>query len=60
MSIWLSSDELQTFEDKRLISDFPGAFCYPDDFGEGSHIQFTIEYNRHDILYIDADVSKEA
>ena len=51
MSIWLSSDELQTFEDKRLISDFPGAFCYPE---------FTIEYNRHDILYIDADVSKEA
>lgn len=60
LSIWLSSDELQTFEDKRLISDFPGAFCYPDGFSEGSHIQFTIEYNRHDILYIDADVSKEA
>lgn len=59
LSIWLSDDELDTFGDLRVISDFPGAFCYPDGFSEGSHIHFTIEYNRHDILYVDADVSKE-
>lgn len=59
LAIWLSSDELQSFDDKRIVTDFPGAFCYPDGFAEGDHIQFAIEYNRHDILYIDADVKKE-
>ena len=60
LAIWLSSDELKSFDDKRIITDFPGAFCYPDGFAEGDHIQFAIEYNRHDILYIDADLTKEA
>ena len=60
LAIWLSSDELESFSDKRIITDFPGAFCYPDGFAEGDHIQFAIEYNRHDILYIDADLTKEA
>ena len=60
LAVWLSSDELASFDDKRIITDFPGAFCYPDGFAEGNHIQFAIEYNRHDILYIDADLTKEA
>lgn len=59
LAIWLSSNELKSFDDKRIISDFPGAFCYPDGFAEGDHIHFAIEYNRHDILYIDADLSRE-
>ena len=60
LAIWLSSDELDSFDEKHIVSDSPGAFCYPDGFAEGSHIRFAIEYNRHDILYIDADLGKEA
>lgn len=58
LAVWLSDDELETFSDKRIITDFPGVFCYPDGFSEGDHVQFAIEYNRHDILYIDTDLSK--
>ena len=58
LAVWLSEDEMVSFPDRRIITDFPGAFCYPDGFSEGDHIHFAIEYNRHDILYIDADVAK--
>ncbi len=58
LAIWLSDDELASFSDRRVITRFPGAFCYPDGFSQGDHIHFAIEYNRHDILYIDADMKK--
>lgn len=58
LSIWLSRDEMKSFPDRREICCFPGAFCYPDGFSEGNHIRFAIEFNRKDILYVDADVSE--
>lgn len=59
LAIWLSSDELESFDEKRIIADSPGAFCYPDGIAEGSHIRFAIERDRRDILYIDADLTRE-
>ncbi len=56
LSIWISGDDMQTWPDQRIISDFPGAFCYPDGFYENGHILFTIEYNRHDILFVDHEL----
>lgn len=60
LSIWLSSDELASFDDKHVVTEFPGAFCYPDGFSEGNQIMFAIEHNRHDILFIDFDLTKVA
>lgn len=57
LSVWVSDDDLKTFSDKRIVTDFPGAFSYADGVSEGNHIRFTIEYNRHDILYVDVDLS---
>lgn len=59
LAVWLSEDEMASFADRRIISDFPGAFCYPDGFVEGNRLLFTIEYNRHDIIFVDADLSKQ-
>lgn len=59
LSVWLSDDELESFSDRRIISDFPGAFCYPDGFAEGDRLKFTIEYNRHDVLYVDVDLAEK-
>lgn len=58
LAIWISDDDLATWRYQRVISDFPGAFCYPDGIAEdnGRHILFTIEYNRHDIFFIDHTV----
>lgn len=60
LAVWLSEDEMETFSDRRVITDFPGVFCYPDGFSEGGHVLLSIEYNRHDILFVDADLSKGA
>ena len=53
LAVWISSDGMATWPDKRVISDFPGAFCYPDGFVENGHILFSIEFNRHEILFVD-------
>lgn len=56
LSLWISSDDMRTWPDRRVISDFPGYFCYPDGFYEDGKIYFTIEFNRHEILYIVCEV----
>lgn len=56
LAIWISDNDMKSWNDRRVLSDFPGAFCYPDGFYEDGHIFFTIEYNRHDILFIDHEI----
>ncbi len=56
LSMWISDDDLVTFGDKRLVTDFPGNYCYPDGFFENGHILFSIEINRHEILFFDCEV----
>ncbi len=52
-AIWISDDGMKTWSDKRVLSDMPLYFCYPDGFYEDGHIYFTIELNRHEILFVD-------
>jgi hypothetical protein len=56
LAIWISDDDLVSFRDKRVVTDFPGSYCYPDGFFENGHILFTIEINRHEILFFDCEV----
>jgi len=56
LSLWISGDDLKTFSDKRVVTDFPGNYCHPDGFYEDGHILFTIEINRHEILFFDCNV----
>ncbi|MHB1354855.1 MAG: exo-alpha-sialidase [Anaerolineae bacterium] len=56
LSLWISDDDLASFRDKRVVTDFPGNYCYPDGFFEYGHILFTIEINRRDILFVDCEV----
>lgn len=56
LSLWISDDDLRTFGEKRVVTDFPGRYCYPDGFFENGHILFTIEINRHEILFFDCEV----
>lgn len=54
LEIWISSDNMKTWEYKEKILDFPGAISYPDGFSssDGHQIHLSIEFNRHDIYYI--------
>ena len=56
LAIWISDDDMKTWSDKRTISDFPVYYCYPDGFYEDGHILFTIELNRHEILFVDHEL----
>ncbi len=56
LSLWISDDDLDSFREKRVVTDFPGHYCYPDGFFEDGHILFTIEINRHEILFFDCEV----
>ena len=56
LAIWISSDDMKTWADQRIISNFPVYYCYPDGFYENGHILFTIELNRHEILFVDHEL----
>jgi hypothetical protein len=56
LSLWISDDDLAGFADRRVLTDFPGCYCYPDGFFEAGHVRFTIEINRHEILFFDCEV----
>ena len=56
LALWISDDDMQTWTDRRIISDMPLYYCYPDGFYEDGHILFTIELNRHEILFVDHEL----
>lgn len=56
LSIWISDDGMKTWGVKHVVTDFPGSFCYADGFYEDGRLLFSIEYNRHDILFVDCAV----
>ncbi len=56
LSIWISPDDMRTWPYRHIVTDFPGSYSYADGFYEDGHILFSIEYNRHDILFIDHPV----
>ena len=56
LAVWISDDDLQSFAEKRVVTEFPGNYCYPDGFFEDGHLLFTIEINRHEILFVDCEI----
>jgi hypothetical protein len=56
LSLWISDDDLVSFRHQWIVTDFPGAYCYPDGFFENGHVLFTIEINRHEVLFFDCEV----
>jgi len=56
LAVWYSYDNMVTWPRKHVISDFPGCFCYPDGVAEDGHILFAIEFNRHEILFVDHEI----
>lgn len=58
LEIWISDDNMETWSYKKTLMDLPGAISYPDGFctEDSSHICLAVEFNRHDIYYIDHEV----
>ena len=56
LSLWISDDDMRTWKYKVNLTDFPGSYCYADGFYENGHIIFSIEHNRHSILFFDVEL----
>lgn len=56
LSLWISADGAQTWEYKTVLTDFPGRYHYPDGVYENGHILFSIEHNRHTVLFFDVEL----
>lgn len=54
--LWISDDDMKSWKEKVRLTDFPGAFNYTDGFYEDGHIYFTIEHNRHTIIFFDVEM----
>ncbi len=53
LCLWISDDDMRTWRDKRIISDFPLTFDYPDGFYEDGTLHISVELQRRDVLYIE-------
>lgn len=53
LALWVSDDDMRTWGQKKLITDFPGMLAYPDGEvdAEERFIHFAFDYNRHNVIY---------
>ncbi|HEY8443278.1 MAG TPA: sialidase family protein [Clostridia bacterium] len=60
LSVWISNDDLKSWYYKKDLTDFDGCFSYPDGFitSDQKHIMFTVDFNRHDIYFVDHEIEE--
>ena len=51
LALWISDDDMKTWYSKTVLTTFPGSYSYCDGFYEDGTIKFSVEHNRHTILY---------
>ena len=56
LEIWISDDDMKTWQYKKTLIDFPGWISYPDGFIEKNTLYLSFEFNRHDIYFIKVDL----
>ncbi len=58
LSVWISDDDLRTWNYKRDLTDFPGMLAYPDgELDEAANVlHVAFDYNRHDVIYWGAEL----
>lgn len=58
LSLWISNNDMQSWNHKRVITDFPGKLSYPDGFVEEdeSYVHFAFDYNRHDLISVSSSI----
>lgn len=52
LQIWISDDDMKTFQYKKDLVTFPGWISYPDGFIENNCLYLSFEFNRHDLYFI--------
>ncbi len=58
LAMWISDDDMVSWNYKRTITDFPGQLSYPDGFvtEDESFVHFAFDYNRHDLIAVSSPI----
>lgn len=57
LEVWVSTDGLKTWNKKIRVSDFPGAYSYPNGFvDDDGRLKLAFEFNRHDVYFADVEL----
>ncbi|MFZ4778219.1 MAG: hypothetical protein ACOYM3_22840, partial [Terrimicrobiaceae bacterium] len=61
LAMWISDDGMKSWGYRRILTDFPGSHSYPDGFVDDKeeYVNFTFDYNRHDLIYWGAEIPKK-
>lgn len=60
LSVWISYDNLKTFEYKKDLIDFKAYLSYPDGIisDDGERVLFAFELNRHDVYFVEHEIKR--
>ncbi|MDD6994634.1 MAG: sialidase family protein [Candidatus Borkfalkiaceae bacterium] len=57
LEAWVSYDDMNTWNKKIRISDFPGCYSYADGFIDSDgKLRLAFEFNRHDIYFAETEL----
>ncbi|WPJ96737.1 sialidase family protein [Coraliomargarita algicola] len=63
LSIWISNDNMQSWNYQEDVCTFPGALSYPDgeieESTSGTYLHFAFDYNRHDVIYMKVELPNQ-
>jgi len=53
LALWISDDDMNSWNYQHIITDFPGMLAYPDGEMDDDErfLHFAFDYNRHDVIY---------
>lgn len=60
LELWISYDDMKTWQVKKTLWDIDGWISYPDGFIEGDTGYFSVELNRHDVYFIKTKIPKSS
>ncbi len=60
LAMWISDNDMASWDYKRILTDFPGMLAYPDGVVDENEtfVHFAFDYNRHDVIYWGAKLPK--
>lgn len=61
LSIWISNNDMRTWDYQKDVVRFPGWLSYPDGYYDKSTnaILFAFEFNRHDIYFVKHQIEED-
>ncbi len=58
LEIWISRDDMHSWEKKILVSEFHGLYSYPSVVvsKDRTRVGIAVDFNRHDVYYLECEI----